>query len=157
MRPPVTSTAPGRPRCLSLASSLCDGTYFRMPAIARMPAGTFTKKHHCQPRYCVSTPPRKTPTAPPPADTMLQTLSARLRSSPSSNVVSRMERAAGAMNAAANPCRARNTMSRTLELVRPRSKEKSENPPIPSSSRRRRPNTSAIRPPSIKKPPKVRI
>ena len=71
--------------------------------IAARPIGAFTKKTHSQPTYSVSTPPMRTPTAPPAPETAPQTASALLRSSPSANVVERIESAAGAIIAAPRP------------------------------------------------------
>src|SRR6185369_553573 len=139
IKPTVIKTAPGRSRCLSFASSMCAGTYFRIKKIAKIPIGTLTKKHDRQPRYWVNTPPRKTPAAPPPEATILQIESVLLRACPSSNVVSKIDNAVGAINAAASPCNARKTINIVLVDEKPIKRENTEKPAIPQTSTRRLP------------------
>jgi hypothetical protein len=80
-------------------------------AAAAMPIGTFTHSTHSQPSPSVSTPPSRTPAAPPLPATAPHTPSARLRSAPSWKVVVTIERAAGERIAAPSPCTARAAMS----------------------------------------------
>ena len=68
-----------------------------------IPTGTLTKKIQGQEKYCVSAPPRTSPTAEPPMAIAAQTASARARSAPSANVVEMIESAAGEISAAPRP------------------------------------------------------
>ena len=80
-------------------------------AAAATPIGTLTNSTHSQLSASVSTPPSRTPAAPPEPATAPQTPSALLRSAPSANVVVTSDSAAGDSSAAPRPCTARAMMS----------------------------------------------
>jgi hypothetical protein len=103
----------------------------------------------------VSTPPARTPTAAPEPPIAPQIPSALLRSAPSSKVVMMIERAAGEMIAAPRPWSARAAIRTFSDHARPHRKEARVNTATPTRKTRRRPNRSAARPPSNRKPPNV--
>ena len=121
-----------------------------------MPTGTLTKKIHSHESTSVRTPPSRTPAAAPKPPTAPQTPSARLRSRPSAKVTERIESAAGEMIAAPRPWNARAAISDSSDHARPASSEATVNATRPTRNSRRRPITSASRPPSSRKPPKTR-
>src|SRR5207245_5389475 len=107
--PPVTSTAPSASKDLTLASRL---SLSRIGARTKdaTPTGTLTKKIQDQLSALVKMPPSSTPAAAPKPPTAPHTPSAMFRSRPSTNVVERMDSAAGVMTAAPRPCTARAAM-----------------------------------------------
>ncbi len=100
-------------------------------------------------------PPASTPTAAPAPPSAPQIPSALLRSAPSSNVVMTIESAAGVMIAAPRPWTARATISTPSDQARPQKNEAVVKTTTPTRKTRRRPNMSAIRPASSRKPPNV--
>ena len=121
-----------------------------------MPIGALTKKTHSQPTYSVRTPPSSTPTAPPAPETAPQTASALLRSSPSANVVERIESAAGAIIAPPRPCTARAAISRLLVLAKPHASDATVKSARPIMKSLPAAEEVGTRPPSSRKPPNVR-
>jgi hypothetical protein len=98
-------------------------------------------------------PPRSTPATPPNPAIPPHTPSARLRSGPSANVVTRIDRAAGAMIAAPMPWMARAAIRMPLVVARPHVSEAAENTTSPIRNIRLRPSRSAARPPRRSSPP----
>ena len=82
---------------------------------------------------------------------------ALLRSAPSSKVVVRIESAAGEMIAAPTPWIARAAMSVASDVARPQTSDAPEKSARPAMNIRRRPSRSAVRPPSMSRPPKVSV
>jgi hypothetical protein len=78
-----------------------------------------------------------------------------LRSRPSTNVVERIERAAGVMIAAPSPWKARAPINDASDHARPASREETVKRITPARKMRLRPRRSAARPPRSKKPPKM--
>ena len=115
------------------------------------------KKIHSQLTLFTRIPPRSTPTAPPMPAIAPQMPSALLRSAPSRKVVVRSESAAGEMMAAPSPWIARNAISWAVSPDRPHASDATENSTMPPMNSRRRPSRSAVRPPSIRKPPNVSV
>ena len=101
-------------------------------------------------------PPSRTPAAPPEPATAPQTPSALLRSAPSRKVVVTIESAAGEMIAAPRPWAARAAISCPSVEAKPAASEATATSIRPAMNTRRRPSRSAVRPPSSRKPPKVR-
>ena len=152
--PPVTRNAPRASKpwpCRSTLSASRTGAR----TSPRMPTGTLTKKIHSHERRSVRMPPKRTPAAAPKPPTAPHAPSARLRSRPSRNVVTRMDSAAGVIMAAPRPCSARAPISDASLHAKPQSSEPTENTTRPSMKMRRRPRRSAERPPSRRNPPKT--
>src|SRR3954447_5647868 len=124
-----------------------------LTAKTAMPTGMLMKKIHDQLSQLVSTPPSKTPAAPPLPDAAPPTPSAVFRSRPSSKVVVRIERAAGESSAAPSPWRARKAINDPSDHASPSRSEANVKSARPAMNRRRRPSRSAMRPPSRRKPP----
>ncbi len=80
-------------------------------------------------------------------------LIALLRSGPSRNVVVMIDRAAGAMNAAAMPLTTRVRMSSQPLVTRPPTRLTAAKTTVAQKNIRRRPKRSAARPPRSRKPP----
>src|SRR3954451_3065656 len=80
-------------------------------AATAMPTGTLTRKIQGQFRYEVSTPPSRTPAAPPLPDAAPHTPLARLRSRASLKVVISSESPAVAKRAPRSPCTPRKVIS----------------------------------------------
>ena len=118
--------------------------------------GTLTHNTHSQPSPSVSTPPSSTPAAPPEPATAPQAPRALLRSEPSLKVVVTIDSAAGERIAAPRPCTARAAISCPSLVARPPANEATPKRMRPKMKTRRRPIRSAMRPPSRRKPPKVR-
>jgi hypothetical protein len=78
-----------------------------------------------------------------------------LRSRPSANVVDRIESAAGEMIAAPSPWNARAPISDASDQAIPAKSDEAAKTIRPAMKRRRRPMTSANRPPRSRKPPKT--
>ena len=89
---------------------------------ARSPTGPTPSR-----AYSVSTPPSRTPAAPPEPATAPQTPSALLRSAPSRKVVVTIESAAGERSAAPRPCTARAAISAPSDSAKPPTSEASAN------------------------------
>ncbi|MET3961506.1 hypothetical protein ABIE44_001440 [Marmoricola sp. OAE513] len=123
----------------------------------KAPIGTFTNSTHSQPAHSVSTPPSRTPAAPPAPATAPQMPSALLRSEPSGKVVVMIDSAAGEAIAAPRPWTARAAISQVSFWAKPPASEASAKSAIPIMKTRRRPKKSARRPPRSRKPPKVRV
>ena len=115
--------------------------------------GTLTRKIQRQFSASVTSPPSTSPTANPALAHAPKTPSARLRSSPSANVVAMSETAAGTVSAAPMPCRARATTSTGAPGARPHASDIAPKSESPSTKVRRRPTRSAIRPPRSSSPP----
>ena len=118
--------------------------------------GTFTQRTHSQPRPSVSTPPSRTPAAPPEPATAPHAPSALLRSAPSSEDgrddgerARRDDRRAEPLR---RPCRDQRALARSRSRRAARRPRRSARPTM---NIRRRPSRSAIRPPSSRNPPKV--
>ncbi len=124
-----------------------------MTASTAAPTGTLMKKIHSQPNALVNAPPSSTPAAAPLPETAPQMPSARFRSFPSSNVVVRIDSAAGETSAAPRPCSERNAISDPSDHASPSSSELTVKSASPAMNSRRRPSRSAIRPPSRSMPP----
>ncbi len=124
---------------------------------ASRPIGTLTNSTHSQPAHSVSMPPSSTPTAPPAPASAPQMPSALLRSAPSVKVVVTIDSAAGATTAAPRPCTPRAMISHSDVVAKPPASEATENSPRPAMKTRRRPNRSAARPPSSRKPPNASV
>ena len=150
--PAVTEPAPATSKWRWPSPRLSAST-IGAAAITAIPTGTLMKNTHDQFRYEVRKPPSSTPAAPPDPEAAPQMPSARLRSAPSAKVVIRIERPAGANSAPPSPCSARNAISDPSDQDRPHSSELIENTARPIMNTRRRPNTSASRPPSKRTPP----
>ena len=119
-----------------------------------IPTGTFTKKIHCQPRYSVRIPPSSTPAAAPLPATAPQIPNALLRSAPPWLKDALMiASVAGEMIAPPSPWSARNTISHAPLCAKPHMSEPNVKSAMPIMNTRRRPNTSAARPPRSRKPP----
>jgi hypothetical protein len=101
----------------------------------------------------VRTPPRTSPTLNPADALAANTPSARLRSSPSANVVAMIDTAAGTVSAAPTPCSPRATTSGAEDGARPQASDIAPNVASPATKTRRLPSRSAARPPSSRKPP----
>jgi hypothetical protein len=80
-----------------------------------------------------------------------------LRSEPSRNVVVTIERAAGETIAAPRPCAARAAISWVSFVAKPATSEAAATTNRPAMNTLRLPSRSASRPPSRRKPPKVRM
>ena len=115
------------------------------------------KKIHGQESSWVSAPPTINPTAEPPMAIAAQTPSAFARSAPSSKVVVMIASAAGEMNAAPRPCRAREPISMPEVCERPSSSDAIVNTTSPNKKSRLRPSRSPARPPSSRKPPNTSV
>src|SRR5262245_51149661 len=76
-------------------------------ATTAIPIGTLTRKIQCQLRTSVRTPPRSTPTLPPPAATKPKTPIAFARSAGSVKSMTTSDRATAETTAAPRPCTAR--------------------------------------------------
>src|SRR3712207_9525344 len=95
----VTRKAPGRskpPHPLASRALGSGSRSVRHRGSAAKPTGTLTKKIQGQPRDCVRTPPRRTPTDAPPETTKAQMPMARARAAGSVEVVMMIASAAGA-------------------------------------------------------------
>src|ERR671935_3018828 len=110
---------------------------------------------YCQPAYRVKRPPAITPTVAPPAPRPPQIPRALLRSAPSSNMFITIDSAAGSMIAAPMPWTARAPIMNPAPVASAAARDAALNSPSPSIRMRRRPSTSAARPPSSKNPPNV--
>jgi hypothetical protein len=77
------------------------------------------------------------------------------RSRPSTNVVERMDSAAGVITAAPRPWSARAEMSDASDQASPARSDATVKRVIPTRKIRLRPSRSAARPPSSRKPPKT--
>ena len=99
-------------------------------------------------------PPSSTPATAPNAPTAPHAPRAVLRSFPSVNVVVRIERAAGVINAAPKPWSARAPIRTPSLQASPEASDAAVNTTSPPMKRRRRPSRSATRPPSRRRPPK---
>ncbi len=153
--PAQASTAPGQS-----IGGLTAGRLLRIQArapTAAIAANTrLTYKHQRHDKYWVSTPPRISPTAPPPAATEPKTPKARPRSRGSRNVLTSVPRADGARTAPNAPCSARAATSIPNETAAPPMAEAIANPIKPVMKTHLRLNMSPSRPPTSSKLPKAR-
>ena len=108
-------------------------------ATTASPTGTLTRKIHGQLRYEVSTPPSRTPAAPPLPEAAAQTPIARLRPRPSVNVVISSDNPAGAKSAPPRPWTARNAISEPDDQASPERADPATKTSRPIMKRRRRP------------------
>ena len=120
-----------------------------------IPTGMLTRKIQCQLSASVSTPPRITPTLPPPAATKPITPIAFARSPGSVKSVMISDSATAATTAPPSPCTARATTSTPCDSATPQASEAAVKSAMPATNRRRWPNRSPSRPPRSMKPPKV--
>ncbi len=104
----------------------------------------------------MSTPPRISPTAPPPAATEPNTPNALPRSRGSWKVLTRVPRADGARRAPNTPCSARAATRMTNEPAAPPMAEAMAKPTRPVMKTHLRLNMSPIRPPTSSRLPKAR-
>ena len=153
----MTVTAPGTSIVLICSSARLSASTRGAASALNRPMGTFTNSTQRQLSPLVRIPPSSTPAAPPAPATAPHTPSARLRSSPSANVVVMIDSAAGETIAAPMPCTARAAISHASDCASPPSSEASENVTSPIMNIRRRPSRSASLPPSSRKPPKVSV
>jgi hypothetical protein len=121
------------------------------------PMGTFTNSTQRHDSQEVRMPPASRPMAPPATATAPKTPKARLRSVPSAKLVVINDSAVGAAMAAPTPWRARAASSRPDVVARPPRKEARVKTRMPAMKVRRRPRMSPARPPSSRRPPKVRV
>ena len=152
----MTVTAPAASKWRVADSERLSAINRGASAATTSATGTFTHSTHSQPRVSVRMPPKSTPAAPPAPATAPQAPSALLRSAPSRKVVVTIESAAGEMIAAPRPCAARAAISCPSVAAKPAASEAAATSRRPEMKTRRRPSKSAIRPPSSRKPPKVR-
>ncbi len=117
--------------------------------------GTLTNRIQRHDRYWVRKPPNSAPAAPPPAATALHTPKALARARCSGKVTVRMVRVAGESTAAPTPWSDRAAIRVAWLLAKPPSRLAPVNRTSPTRKMRRRPNRSASRPPSSRRPPKV--
>ena len=96
------------------------------------------------------------PMAPPATATAPNTPKARLRSSPSAKLVVINDGAVGAAMNGADPLEGAGGQQPD-EVARPPRKEARVNTRMPAMKVRRRPRISPARPPSSRRPPKVRV
>src|SRR5438552_2664713 len=153
--PPVRLTAPGTSRLTFASWRAASAASTGDSRTAARPNGTFTKSVKRQLNASVSRPPRINPADAPPAAIALQIPSARLRSGPSSKVVVRSDNAAGETKAPAKPWITRAAISIPPDWLNPPNIDAPMKRTKPVTNMRRRPTTSASRPPSMRKPPKV--
>src|SRR2546423_4249958 len=113
----------------------------------------FTYRHQRHERYSVSTPPRISPTAPPPAATEPKTPKALPRSRGSLKLLTRVPRADGARTAPNAPCSARAVARTTNEPAAPPIAEAMANPTRPRTNIHLRLNMSPSRPPTSSRLP----
>ena len=109
-----------------------------------------------QPNASVTTPPSSRPTAYPAEPPTPKAARARLRSAGSAKASVRMPREAGIMVAAPIPCSARAVMRMAAPGANAATSSKVAKTAKPNTSTRRRPTRSAARPPTSRKPAKVR-
>ena len=119
------------------------------------PIGTFTRKIQCQENSPVSTPPSRTPTAPPPDITKPKTPIAFARSPGSVNRPMIRDSATAETAAPPRPWIARPTTSSPAEGASPQATEATVNDTTPPRKTRLLPSRSPKRPDSSRKPPKV--
>ena len=115
------------------------------------------KNTHRHDATSVRTPPSSSPTAEPEAAIADQIPSALVRSSVSVKVVVMIASAAGETSAPPSPCSMRPAIRIPELCARPFSSDAAENRITPATNRRLRPNRSAARPPSSRKPPKISV
>ena len=101
-------------------------------------------------------PPSTSPVAPPAAVIAAKTAIARWRAGPSGKVVTTSESAVGEAIAAPSPWTTRAAINSVGLPARPPASDETAKRPTPIMSIRRRRSRSPRRPPSSRKPPKVR-
>ena len=104
-----------------------------------MPIGTLTRKIQCQFNAWVSTPPSKTPIAPPPEATKPEIPIAFARSIGSVNSVTTSDRPTAEASAPPTPCTARAAMSIVCVVESPQMIEAVVKPVMPIRKTRRCP------------------
>ena len=117
------------------------------------PSGTLMRKIQPQCRCWLTSPPMTGPSARPSAETAPQMPIAVVRSRASVNVAAMIARLAGITSAAPRPCTARAAISTSALPARPAASEESVKMTRPTRKIRRRPKTSATRPPTSSRPP----
>src|SRR6267143_2986824 len=123
------------------------------PATAIAANTRLTYRHQRHDRYSVSTPPRISPMALPPAATEPKTPKALPRSRGSLNVLTRVPRADGARTAPNAPCSARAVTRTTNDAAAPPIAEAMANPTRPVMNTHLRLNMSPSRPPTSSRLP----
>src|SRR5216683_8323431 len=123
------------------------------PATAIAANTRLTYRHQRHDRYSVSTPPRISPTALPPAATEPKTPKGLPRSRGSVNVLTRVPRAAGARTAPNAPCSARAVTRTTNDPAAPPIAEAMANPTRPVMNTHLRLKMSPSRPPTSSRLP----
>ena len=114
---------PARRAWSSPAPRRRTGSTARAARMTAMPTGTFTRKIQCQENSPVRTPPRRTPTAPPPDITKPKTPIALARSPGSVNRPMISASATAETAAPARPCTARPTTRSARCGARPQAAE----------------------------------
>ena len=140
-------------RMLAVCFSIRRGAPVAPSRRATSPMGTLTAKIQRHPAYSVMSPPSTQPLAPPPAATAVHQPTARRRPSPGSLSVVSSASAAGESRAAPAPWRTRAATSAAGDHANAQPAEAAVNRPRPIRNVRRRPTTSATRPPKINSPP----
>ena len=121
------------------------------------PTGTLIRKIQPQCRCWLMNPPMSGPKARASAPIAAQAPTARVRSRGLSKVATMMASVVGTISAAPRPCASRAPIS-TLPLpASPAPSEASVNTVSPITNSRRRPYTSASRPPTSSSPAKTRM
>ena len=121
------------------------------------PNGTLIRKIQPQCRCWLTNPPISGPKASAMAPIAAQAPTARVRSRGSSNVATMMASVVGTMSAAPRPCSTRAPISTVLLPARPAPSEARVKMTSPMRNSRRRPNTSASRPPTSSRPANTRM
>src|SRR5262249_13230094 len=134
---------------------LPPGSRTRQRANTAAPIGMLTRKIQCQFSLSVSTPPRRTPTEPPPAATKPKTPIAFARSAGSEKSVMISDSERDATTEPPSPWPALARTRRPWCVERPHVRDASVNSERPPRKSRRWPYRSPSRPPSRRKPPNV--
>src|SRR5437763_890803 len=143
--PAIDKSAPIGSSGLS-SRALVLGTSHRARMKVTAHTGTLMRNTEPHPKRSTSSPPTTGPMAIPMPATPAHTPIARARSAGSRNVLVRIDRVVGKMNAPPTPMRARAAMSIPGELAVDASAENTPNHASPNNSVRRRPYRSPIEP-----------
>jgi hypothetical protein len=152
----VTATAPATSRRLETGGRCALGRSRSESAKTATPIGTFTRKIQCHVSRSVSTPPRSTPSEPPPEATNPKTPIAFVRSAVPVNSVMISESETAETIAPPKPWIARAPTRNACEVASPHASEASVNSVIPARNSLRCPKRSPSRPPRSRKPPNVK-
>ncbi len=145
---PIASVAtPGRSTWRGAVSSRDSGTNRRIISVAMIENGTLMKNTHRQSRASVSTPPTSGPSAVPSVETATTMPIARGRVS-SSKELETMAMLQGKRIAAPTPWTTRAATMVVSSTAIPQSSDARPKRTTPTSSARRRPRMSPMRPPA---------